>query len=229
MDCQMPVMDGFEATRAIRAFEAGEHHPPRKRTTIIALTANAVKGDREACLQAGMDGYVTKPIDPTDLLATILSVLGPNAQSAAKSIGAAAGETGGLSDTEAATLGATPLECTSEAAFDAESLLKRCLGDIDFCRRILDKFDGRAAEQLEAIRTAAGERNGAELALKAHALKGAAANLSAGALREAAAELEHLAAEDDWERTLAVVEELAAEVARCRQQIPRVSAELAAS
>ncbi len=69
MDCQMPVMDGFEATRNIRAEEAAD--PSRRRMPIIALTANAVKGDREACLQAGMDDYVTKPINPADLMRAI--------------------------------------------------------------------------------------------------------------------------------------------------------------
>ena len=77
MDCQMPQMDGFEATRAIRAHEADQAggETASKRTPIIALTANAVKGDREQCLQAGMDGYVTKPIHPQELLGTIASVL----------------------------------------------------------------------------------------------------------------------------------------------------------
>jgi CheY-like chemotaxis protein len=71
MDCQMPLMDGFDATRVIRAAEAsrGSHIP------IIALTANAMKGDREACLQAGMDAYTSKPIEPEHLLTTMTSLL----------------------------------------------------------------------------------------------------------------------------------------------------------
>jgi PAS domain S-box-containing protein len=71
MDCQMPEMDGFEATQAIREQEAktGRHLP------IIALTAHAIEGDRERCLAAGMDGYVTKPIRAHDLFAAIETVL----------------------------------------------------------------------------------------------------------------------------------------------------------
>ncbi len=71
MDVQMPVMDGLEATRKIRAMEKqlGGHTP------IIALTANAMKGDREKCIDAGMDEYITKPIKPKDLLAAIDKIL----------------------------------------------------------------------------------------------------------------------------------------------------------
>ncbi len=73
MDCQMPIMDGFEATRAIRQKEAGGRRIP-----IIALTANAMKGDRELCLEAGMDAYASKPIDPNGLLEAIEEMLTKN-------------------------------------------------------------------------------------------------------------------------------------------------------
>jgi len=67
MDVHMPEMDGFEATGAIRAREAGTG----RRLPIVAMTADAMKGDRERCLEAGMDGYVTKPIVPRELFDVI--------------------------------------------------------------------------------------------------------------------------------------------------------------
>jgi len=70
MDWQMPEMDGLEATKAIRAWEQ-TRDPGNHRIPIIALTANAMPGDRELCLSAGMDDYLTKPIKPIELQATL--------------------------------------------------------------------------------------------------------------------------------------------------------------
>jgi signal transduction histidine kinase/ActR/RegA family two-component response regulator len=80
MDCQMPEMDGFEATKAIREWEHTSRldGPPATRLKIVALTANAMQGDRERCLEAGMDDYITKPIARSDL-ARVLDATDPTA------------------------------------------------------------------------------------------------------------------------------------------------------
>jgi CheY-like chemotaxis protein len=72
MDCQMPVMDGFEATAEIRRLEAGTG----KRLAIVAMTANVMVGDEQACLDGGMDGYVPKPINRVQLYEVLLRFLG---------------------------------------------------------------------------------------------------------------------------------------------------------
>jgi CheY-like chemotaxis protein len=76
MDMQMPEMDGLDATRAIRAGESGSG----KRVAIIAMTANAMAGDREACMSAGMDGYVAKPVKKEALFAEMFRVLSGSAK-----------------------------------------------------------------------------------------------------------------------------------------------------
>jgi CheY-like chemotaxis protein len=70
MDCQMPTMDGFEATREIRRLEQGKQH-----VTIVALTANAMKGDEEKCRAAGMNDYLTKPMDRAKLEACVNALM----------------------------------------------------------------------------------------------------------------------------------------------------------
>jgi CheY-like chemotaxis protein len=85
MDCQMPEMDGFEATRAIRAWEGMSRigQSPATHLPIVALTANAMQGDRERCLAAGMDDYITKPLARSDL-ARVLEATKPKAAAAAE-------------------------------------------------------------------------------------------------------------------------------------------------
>ncbi len=74
MDCQMPEVDGFAATREIRKRESAG--PASRRLPIVALTANALKGDRERCLEAGMDDYLSKPIGRDELRAMLAKYLG---------------------------------------------------------------------------------------------------------------------------------------------------------
>ena len=172
MDVQMPVMGGFEATRAIRQREKGSgHHLP-----IVAMTAHAMKGDRERCLAAGMDGYVPKPIQE-DVLWNVIETLVPDGRRAAPaSTGGAAG----------ARAGRRP------PAGNGRAILERLGGDLRLARRVGRFFVEDYPVTMSRISEAIARGDAGALMREAHALKGSVANFAAPAARESAARLEEL-------------------------------------
>ncbi len=164
MDCQLPGMDGYEAVRALRAWEAASGAP---RTRVVAMTAHAMPGDRERCLAVGMDGYLCKPVAPGELEALVAEVRGD-------------------ADTHPPAGAPPAVAAAGNGALDAARLetLRASLGPAfeRAVRLFLDGLDAR----LEAIRRAAGMGDGEALLREAHALKGAAANLGARELAKAA-------------------------------------------
>jgi Amt family ammonium transporter len=212
MDCQMPEMDGFEATRALRAEEATGAVLCRAggALPIIALTARAVLGDRQECLDAGMTDYVTKPINPAALFAAVgraLQVATPRRLRTP-----AAG-----SATPAAP--AAPREVPAPDAVDVAQLTDRCGGDAAFVTELLGAFVENARERVAQI-TASIERGAdADVVHAAHNLKGAAGNVSAAPLAQAVAELETAAREQrsaDFRRLQRRIEH---EFTRCEEAV----------
>ena len=170
MDVQMPIMGGFEATARIRSIEkaTGTHLP------IIAMTAHAMKGDRERCLGAGMDGYLSKPIKANDLAAALRMVAVPG------SIPATAG------------LIATP---TTET-FDCHELMKSVDDDLEALTEFVDLFVEMTPRSLTAVREAI-ERNDARALHRAsHYMKGTLLSFYAPAAVQSALSLEVMGKED---------------------------------
>jgi PAS domain S-box-containing protein len=176
MDVQMPVMDGLAATRAIRESEA--RNPGRRRLPIMALTAYAMRGDRERCLAAGMDDYLTKPVKPDELSAALNHLVGADAAPADGATSAVAeppdrARAGGA---EAPVAGEpVPVavgDTAPEAGFDFSAALNYVGGDRELLDELFGIFVEDAPIRMKAIRHAIGSGEATELTREAHTLKG---------------------------------------------------------
>ncbi len=204
MDVQMPEMDGFEATAEIRRREAGTG----RRIPIIAMTAHAMKGDRERCLEAGMDGYVAKPIQTRDLYAAV-AALGP-AESAAPA---------------AEPDPAAPAE---GALIDQAEALARVGGDWELLKSLTEVFFDSCPAQLEQLHDAIG-RGDAQTAYRlAHTLVGAVGIFGARSAVEAASRLEAMGRRGDLTGADEAWKRLDAAVARLKPALAALTAEAAA-
>jgi PAS domain S-box-containing protein len=181
MDVQMPEMGGLEATAAVRAREQGTG----RRTRIVAMTAHAMAGDRERCAAAGMDGYLPKPLVPTDLFELV-------------------------EGRDRASAGAD----ADAAMFDHHELLHRLSGDEDLLADVVKMFVEDCPRRLEAIGGAIDRGDAAQIRAETHALKGAAGNLSAGGVFVAARALEAAVGDGRIEATKELYQRLSAEADR---------------
>jgi len=211
MDLQMPEMSGLEAAAAIRVAE--QSRGAADRLPIIALTANAVKGDRERCLDAGMDSYLTKPLNPKLLITTIETFLNAkqDAPLAALATDSAAVESKSSGDANCIK----PMN----SAIDYESLLARCMGDSDLVSKVAKKFQERSRQAWDQILAGLKAGDATETARLAHAMKGAASNLSAIRLAELAAQLEDLGKAGDLSAAESAAQQLGEELEKCREAL----------
>jgi PAS domain S-box-containing protein len=193
MDCQMPNFDGYEATIEIRRLEKGG-----PRTPIIALTAHAMKGDDLKCRAAGMDDYLTKPLDRAKLLAALERHLSSMTRKPdpATDVRISTGTAGG------------------DDPVDWPALVAAAGNDVEMTRELVDLFVTSGDETLAAIAAAVSRRDPATVKSQAHSLKGASANLYAGGARDAAARLEEAAMAGATDELPALADELRSQMRR---------------
>ncbi len=179
MDCQMPEMDGYEATRSIRAGKA-----PNPQIPIIAMTANAMKGDKEKCLSAGMSGYLSKPIDPEKLWSLLdewlrLTTATPddsNDEPTPEDIDA-------MSD--------------DDNVWDESGFMNRIMNNEKIAARLIDLFKTDTPKTIEELEQAISQDKTEEAGLLAHKLKGSVSNLGGIELADLAQKIEHAGKNDD--------------------------------
>jgi len=182
MDVQMPRLDGLEATRILRTRGLERPEALNVRTPIIAMTAHAMQGDRERCLAAGMDDYLTKPLTPRALLQALGKWLPKTLQ---------AGD-GALPRVPAA-----PAAPTATPVWDREALLGRVLGDEVLAHTIVEAFLEDIPQRIHALEDMLGSGQAMDVARQLHTLKGALATVGAEACRLVAVRMEELAREGE--------------------------------
>ena len=204
MDVQMPELDGLAATRVIRSPDSAvrDHHVP-----IIAMTARAMRGDREKCLAAGMDDYVVKPVTFQSLSSVLEKWLpaGPGAKKP------------GLPIKPAAV--AVPEPSLASAVFDAKDMMDRLMNDASFAQVVVDGFLEDTPKRLAALKQDLAAGAAARVALQAHTIKGAASAVSGPALHAVAFAMEQAAGAGDLATVAAQLPELESQFARLQSAL----------
>jgi CheY-like chemotaxis protein len=195
MDVQMPEMDGLEATALIRAHERGTGlHLP-----ILAMTAHAMKGDREECLAKGMDGYLSKPIQAAELRRAIGTVMRHQ------------------------VIAVEPVpEARAEAtasAINRSAALEVAGGDVQLLKKLAESFLHDCPGLLSAVRAAVTTGDGKALHRAAHTLKGAVNMFGAQAAWDQAQRLEQLGRDGDFARATEALADLEREIERVVQEL----------
>jgi response regulator RpfG family c-di-GMP phosphodiesterase len=227
MDVQMPVMDGLEATAAIRQRQesSGEHTP------IIAMTAHAMQGDRERFLDAGMDDYLSKPVEPKTLH-EMIARWAPKPQLAApRSREAMRRETWpgtpkSVSPNGIVTTAAS--EPIDSRVFDLVTLRARVEEDLDLLQEMVELYLSSAPPLVEEVEAAVASRDQEALARSAHTLKGVLKNMCAAACADAAYELETIGKQGDLTPANQALCKLKHELEQLESALVRVPEELKA-
>ncbi len=200
MDVQMPGMSGLQATKEIRDIETRRKLP---RTPIVAVTANAMAGDREACLASGMDGYTAKPVSPQALIKEMDRVLKIGDAQAAPDVPEAPEPPPPVEPIQVAQPAPveqpTPRESAHGEALDVEKLLRRLDGDEDTLGQLAQAMRADLATRQIELQKALGTRDTAAAVAHAHGLKGSLGAMTAERGARLAKGLELAARSGDWQ------------------------------
>ena len=211
MDCQMPELDGLEATQRIRQFETEgilKGHLP-----IVALTANAIKGDREKCLEAGMDEYLSKPVQKDQVIDAIERLLSNDDKNSNENNSPTAESSRDSNSTDSAPI-------------NARSLLERSFGSLELAGSLLDELESTGRDRIEEIRNQAEAKDANAMALAAHSLKGATGILCATSLERLSAEIEQAGHAEDLTGIEPLIKEITTEMEHCLNDLPRLRDEM---
>jgi signal transduction histidine kinase/DNA-binding response OmpR family regulator len=203
-DCQMPEMDGYELSRRIRDPLSRVLNP---QIPIIAVTAHSLSGDREQCLAAGMDDYLSKPLRHELLKKVLAQWIGAGRQT----------QVTVNSPPSEPSLVASP----DKSQFDADDLMERLMGNRALAKRVAGTFLNNMPGQLLALSAAIHELDTEAIVIAAHSIKGAAANAAGVTVSDLAAKLESLGKAGDIASAAAVLPELHAEFESLKPTIQR--------
>lgn len=208
MDCQMPELDGLEATRQIRELE--KQGLLKNKIPIIALTANAIKGDRERCLEAGMNEYLSKPVQ-RDQITTVMEQFLKHNQS---------------EDLELHSVQGKSEEETHQPAIDSAALQELCDGNLELISSLLDELELSGDDRITQIRKSAETSDARGVAEAAHSLKGASSILCAMKLKQLSSEIEKAGEADELAEITNLIDEVSLEMQRCLADLPRLREEI---
>jgi len=206
MDCQMPEMDGYEATRQVRhpASKVLNRHIP-----IIAMTAHVMQGDRKKCLEAGMNDYLSKPVDPQALADMIEKWLPQEKTTGQKTTHEPGKKQGNRTERDFAHM-AFPV-------FDKEAMMKRLMDDEDLAQIVMEGFLDDMPKQIDALKGYLGTADVAGVERQAHTIKGASANVGAEALCEVAFGMEKAGKAGDLKAAKISISELEVQFERVKE------------
>jgi len=224
MDIQMPVMDGFEATKLIRLKENGTN----RRIPIIAMTANAMKGDREQCLEAGMDGYVSKPVDSQELFAAVEAVparaltkskrprsIVSNQSKQTPNCGLQGQQMKNVTDRSEPSSDSA----MSETLINRERVTQLYPGGAKLVRELAKILLSQSPVLMEQMITAVVEQDAKTLHRAAHTFKGSLQNFQAHSVAEIAQQIETEAKAGNLDKAGALISQLHPVVARMLKEV----------